>query len=39
VDWETGAITALRHLLLRHGIALSGDEIVTAFQDIDEALC
>jgi hypothetical protein len=39
IDWETGAITALRPLLLRHGIALSDDEIVTAFQDIDGALC
>jgi 2-haloacid dehalogenase len=39
IDWETGAITALRPLLLRHEIALSDDEIVTAFQDIDGALC
>jgi 2-haloacid dehalogenase len=29
----------LRPLLLRHGIALADDEIVTAFQDIDGALC
>ena len=39
IDWETGAITVLRPLLLRHGIALSDDEIVTTFQDIDGALC
>jgi 2-haloacid dehalogenase len=29
----------LRPLLLRHGIALSDEEIVTTFQDIDGALC
>jgi hypothetical protein len=34
IDWETGTVRALRPLLLRHGIALSDDEIVTAFQDI-----
>jgi 2-haloacid dehalogenase len=39
IDWETGVIAALRPLLLRHGIALSEDEIVTAFQSIDGALC
>jgi 2-haloacid dehalogenase len=39
IDWETGAIEALRPLLARHGVALSDDEIVTAFQDIDSALC
>jgi 2-haloacid dehalogenase len=39
IDWETGAITVLRPLLLRHGIALPDDEIVAAFQDIDGALC
>src|ERR1700712_616578 len=39
IDWETGAIAALRPLLLRHGIPLSDDEIVTAFQDIEGALC
>ena len=39
IDWETGAIAALRPLLLRHEIALSDNEIVTAFQDIDGALC
>jgi 2-haloacid dehalogenase len=39
IDWETGAITVLRPLLLRHGIALSDEEIVTTFQDIDGALC
>jgi len=39
IDWETGAISVLRALLLRHGIALSDEEIVTTFQDIDGALC
>jgi 2-haloacid dehalogenase len=39
IDWETGAITVLRPLLLRHGIGLPDDEIVAAFQDIDGALC
>jgi 2-haloacid dehalogenase len=39
IDWETGAIEALRPLLLRHRIALSDDAIVAAFQDIDGVLC
>ncbi len=39
VDWETGAIEALRPLLARHGVLLSDDDIVAAFQDIDGALC
>jgi 2-haloacid dehalogenase len=39
IDWETGVITVLRPLLLRHGIALSDDEIVAAFQDLDAVLC
>ncbi len=39
IDWETGAIEALRPLLARYGVTLSDDEIVTAFQDIDGALC
>ena len=39
IDWETGAIEALRPLLARHGVLLSDDDIVTAFQDIDGALC
>ena len=39
IDWEAGAIEALRPLLARHGVTLSDDEIVTAFQDIDGALC
>jgi 2-haloacid dehalogenase len=39
IDWEAGAITVLRPLLLRHGIALSDDEIITIFQDIDGSLC
>lgn len=39
IDWETGAIEALRPLLTRHGVTLSDDEIVTVFQDLDGALC
>jgi 2-haloacid dehalogenase len=39
IDWETGAIAAMRPLLLRHGIALPDDEIIAEFQDIDAALC
>jgi 2-haloacid dehalogenase len=39
IDWETGAVTALRPLLLRHGIGLSDEAIVANFQEIDGALC
>ena len=39
IDWETGAIEALRHLLARHGVVLSDDEIIRAFQDIEDELC
>ena len=39
IDWEAGAIEALRPLLARHGVTLSDDEIVHAFQDIDAELC
>ena len=39
IDWETGAIEALRPLLARHGVTLSDNEIVTVFQDLDGALC
>ena len=39
IDRETGAISVLRPLLLRHGIALSDEEIVTTFRGIDGALC
>lgn len=39
IDWETGAIDALRPLLARHGVTLLDDEIVTMFQDFDSALC
>ena len=39
IDWETGAIEALRPLLARHGIALPDDEIIAVFQDLDGALC
>ncbi len=39
IDWEAGAVEALRPLLTRHGTALSDDEIVAAFQDIEAPLC
>ncbi len=39
IDWETGAIEALRPLLARHGVALSDDRIIAVFQDLDGALC
>ena len=39
VDWEAGAIEALRPLLAGHGVVLSDDEIIRAFQDIDAELC
>ncbi len=39
IDWETGAVQALRPLLARHDIVLSDDEIVTVFQNLDGALC
>jgi len=39
IDWETGAVATLRPLLARHGVALSDDEIVAVFQDLDGALC
>lgn len=39
IDWETGAVEALRPLLARHGVAPSDDEIVAVFQDLDGALC
>ena len=39
IDWEAGAIRALRPLLARHGAAPSDDEIIAVFQDLDGALC
>ena len=39
IDWETGAVEALRPLLTRHGVMLSDNEIVTVFQDLDGVLC
>jgi 2-haloacid dehalogenase len=39
IDWEAGTIEALRPLLARHGVALSDDEIITIFQDLEEPLC
>jgi 2-haloacid dehalogenase len=39
INWEVGAIEALRPLLARHGVTLPDDEIIQAFQDIDAELC
>ena len=39
IDWETGAVAALRPLLDRHGVALSDDATVTTFQDLEAPLC
>ena len=39
IDWEAGAIQALRPLLAQHGVALSDDGIIDIFQDLDGALC
>ncbi len=39
IDWEAGAIQALRPLLARHGAAPSDDEIIAVFQELDAALC
>lgn len=39
IDWETGAVAALRPLLDRHGVVLSDDATVTAFQDLEAPLC
>lgn len=39
IDWEAGAVEALRPLLARHGAAPSDDEIITVFQTLDAALC
>ena len=39
IDWEAGAIEALRPLLTRHGFTLSDDEIVTISHDLEEPLC
>lgn len=39
IDWETSAVAALRPLLDRHGVALSDDATVTAFQDLEAPLC
>ena len=39
IDWEAGAIEALRPLLARHGVALSDDEIVWMFEDLEGPLC
>jgi 2-haloacid dehalogenase len=39
IDWEAGAIEALRPLLARHGAAPSDDEIIAMFQALDGALC
>jgi len=39
IDWEAGAIEALRPLLARHGAAPPDDEIIAIFQTLDAALC
>ena len=39
IDWEAGALGVLQPFLSRHGVALSDDEIVYAFQDMDAASC
>ena len=39
IDWEAGAIQALRPLLARHGATPSDDELIAVFQDLDAALC
>lgn len=39
IDWEAGVIEALRPLLARHGVTLSNDEFIVAFQDLEEPLC
>lgn len=38
IDWENGAIAALRPFLIEHGVTLSDDEIIEAFQDLEEKL-
>lgn len=39
IDWEAGTIEALRPLLAWHGVTLADDEIIKAFQDLEEPLC
>jgi 2-haloacid dehalogenase len=39
IDWESGAIEALRPLLARHGVVVSDDDMVRVFQELDEELC
>ena len=39
IDWESGAITAIRPLLKRNNVVLSDDEIIAAMQDIEAPLC
>ena len=39
IDWEAGAVEALRPLLARCGAVPSDDEIVAAFRDIEAPLC
>ena len=38
IDWEAGAIEALRPLLARHGVMLADDEIITLFQELETPL-
>lgn len=39
IDWEAGAIAALRPVLARHDVQLSEDDVVALFHRIDAALC
>ena len=39
IDWESGAIGAIRPLLEHNGVVLSDDEIITAMQEIEAPLC
>jgi len=37
IDWESGIVAALRPVLERHGVALSDDEILTLFGEVESA--
>jgi 2-haloacid dehalogenase len=39
IDWEAGAIEAVRALLAKNRVTLSDDEIITLSQEIEEPLC
>lgn len=38
IDWEAGAIEALRPLLDKHHVALSDDEIIAAMEELEDEL-